>query len=236
MKVINLRKEQLLIFLYLGIIIFGVVKSYTEESVETFSMPVSRKVIMIDAGHGGWDPGKVGRNETLEKDINLAIASKLQTYLEQSGSVVILSRSDDSALAKEKNDDLRGRTEIANTSKADIMVSIHQNSYPNPSVTGAQVFYYDDSEESKRLAESIQREIISFTDQKKNREAKANGNYFLLKKTKIPAVIVECGFLSSDEDRLKLMDEEYQEKMAWGIYLGIINYYSNFEKDNVEMS
>lgn len=226
MKVISIKKEQVLMVLYLLVIAAGLIKSYTEETVETVSLPVSKKVIMIDPGHGGWDPGKVTESGVQEKDINLAIAAQLQMYLEQGGSTVLISRGDDTALANEKNADLNSRTVIADTGKADILVSIHQNSYPSSSVHGAQVFYYDTSDNSKTLAESIQKELIDFVDTENNREAKSDKNYYLLKRTKIPAVIVECGFLSNGSESAKLQQEEYQEKVAWGIYMGIVNYYN----------
>lgn len=229
MKIINLKKERLLFFLYITVIAVGIVTSYRNEAVETFSMPISGRVIMIDAGHGGWDPGKVGNENTLEKDINLQIAQKLQMYLEQAGSIVILSRLDDTALGEKKGSDMHSRADIANTSNADIFVSIHQNSYPNESVRGAQVFYYENSEKSRLLAESIQNELVRFVDPNNKRGVESNSNYYVLKRTTIPAVIVESGFLSNNAERLQLMDENYQERIAWGIYLGIVNYFMNLE-------
>ena len=228
MKVFSVKKEQLLILLYSVVILAGVYTIYNNRAIATFSMPVSKKVILVDAGHGGWDPGKVGAEDTLEKDINLQIAKKLQVYLEQGGSYVLMTRVEDEALGDKKNSDMKGRKEIANNSNADMLISIHQNSYSVENVIGAQVFYYEGSEESKTLAESIQGEISEFTKQKKNREAKSNESYFVLKQTNIPAVIVECGFLSNPEERAMLSDDEYQEKMAWAIYKGIIKYYSDF--------
>ena len=229
MKIISLKKEQLLFFLYVTVIAVGIVASYRNQTVETFSMPISGRVIMIDAGHGGWDPGKVGNQNILEKDINLQIAQKLQMYLEQAGSIVILSRLDDTALSDKKRNDMYSRADIANTSNADIFVSIHQNSYPDASVRGAQVFYYENSEKSRILAESIQNELLRFVDPYNKRTVESNTNYYVLKRTTIPAVIVECGFLSNDGEKWQLMDENYQERIAWGIYLGIINYFMSLE-------
>lgn len=175
--------------------------------------------------HGAWDPGKVGNNNENEKDINLQIAKKLQSYLEQAGSQVLMTRTSDEALGDKKTTDLKSRIQIANTNKSDILVSIHQNSYPDEKVEGAQVFYFNDSDTSKKLAEFIQSEIKDFVDFDNKRDFKSNTNYYLLKKTSSPAVIVECGFLSSPTETKKITDDEYQEKIAWAIYKGIIRYF-----------
>lgn len=224
MKVFSIRKERILIVVYLVIILAGIIKTWGDRAVTTFSMPMSKKVILIDPGHGGDDPGKVGQ-DVLEKDINLEIAKKLQAYLELGGSTVLMTRTDDTPLADSKRGDMRSRKLVADTSKADMFISIHQNSYPSPSVQGAQVFYYKQSESSKRLAETIQIEIKSFADTNNQREAKSDANYYVLKQTSMPAVIVECGFLSNKSDSANLQAGEYQEKIAWAIYTGIVKYY-----------
>ncbi len=226
MKVFSIKKETILFFTYLTVIIIGVIKIYKDETVATFSMPISKKIIAIDSGHGGWDPGKVSADEKLEKDINLQIAKKLQSYLEQGGSTVLMTRTTDEALGERKSIDMRERIVIANDYKSDILVSIHQNSYPKETVQGAQVFYFENFENSKKLAENVQEEIKAFVDPENRREAKANTNYYLLKKSKTPAIIVECGFLSNPSDTNKLSDNEYQEKIAWAIYKGIIKYFN----------
>lgn len=226
MKVFSIQKEKILLVLYVIVLFLGVMRSFTRESVAAFNMPTSKKVIVIDAGHGGWDPGKVS-GDILEKDINLKIALSLQSYLEQGGSVVMMTRIEDEALGNKKGLDMKTRKEISDLSKADLIISIHQNSYPSENVKGAQVFYYNDSDKSKELAESIQTEIKNFADPQNHREAKSDSSYYILKETKVPAVIVECGFLSSDIERNLLSTEEYQEKIAWSIYRGILNYYSD---------
>lgn len=224
MKVISVKKEQLLIVFYVLVITAGVVTAFRNEAVATFAMPVSKKIIIIDAGHGGWDPGKVA-SDVQEKDINLQISKKLQAYLEQGGSYVIMTRVDDEALGTQKRADLNDRKRIANSSKADMIVSIHQNSFPSGNVSGSQVFYYEESDKSKKLAECIQHELSSFLGQNKKRDAKSNSSYYILKQTTMPAVIVECGFLTNYGERQKLTQDEYQDKVAWGIYKGIIAYY-----------
>jgi len=188
------------------------------------TMPLSRKIIVIDAGHGGWDPGMVsGKIE--EKDINLSIAKKLQVFLEQGGATVIVTRLEDISLADKKSGDMQARRLIANTSKADIFVSIHQNSYNSASVKGFQAFYFNESDNSKKLASSIQDRLKEFVNPGNKLDSKSNKNYYVLKQTEMPAVLVECGFLTNSGERSKLQTEEYQDKIAWGIYLGIVDYF-----------
>lgn len=224
-KMKKLKNNKVLLYIYIFIIFVGMIKTYFSESVETFSMPVASKNIVIDAGHGDWDPGKVAKDGTLEKDINLQISKYLQGYLEQSGGFVLTTRIDDTALSDKKREDLKERKNIANNEEVDLLVSIHQNSFPKENVKGAQVFYYEGSEESKKLAEYVQNRLKE-VDSSNDRVAKANKDYYILKQTKMPAIIVECGFLSNTEENNNLKNEEYQKKIAWAIYLGILDYYS----------
>lgn len=230
MKFYSVRKENILIAIYLLVILTGIVRSINIGAVEsvTASLPVNKKVVIIDAGHGGWDPGKIsGENsEILEKDINLEIAKMLQNYLEQAGATVIMTRTSDEALADEKNADLRARNQVAVDADGDIFISIHQNSYPTEIVRGAQVFYYNKSDEGLKLAENIQSRLIEFADNSNDRIATSNESYYILKQIQIPSVIVECGFLSNNEETGKLTTNDYQERLAWSIYMGILDYYS----------
>jgi len=193
-----------------------------EEAANT--MPLSRKVIVLDAGHGGWDPGMVS-GKVVEKDINLCIAKKLQVFLEQGGATVIVTRLEDIGLADKKSADMQARRLIANTSHADIFISIHQNSYSSSSVKGFQAFYYNESDNSKKLATSIQGRLKEFVNPGNKLESKSNKNYYVLKQTEMPAVLVECGFLTNPGERGALTSDEYQEKIAWGIYLGVVDYF-----------
>ena len=188
-------------------------------------MLLDRKIIVLDAGHGGWDPGMVA-GKVEEKHINLSIMQKLQTFLEQGGATVIITRVDDSDLARNKSGDMNARRLIANTSHADIFVSIHQNAYDSSSVKGAQVFFFNESDNSQKLATYVQARIKEFVDSGNKFKPKANSNYYVLKQTQMPAVLVECGFLTNYAERQKLTNEDYQEKMAWGIYLGIVDYFN----------
>lgn len=185
-------------------------------------------IVVLDVGHGGNDPGKVA-GDVLEKDINLQISMKVKEELEKQGIAVIMTRCEDVGLYSEedtnkKQADMKNRCELINSSNANIMVSIHQNSYSDMSVKGAQVFYYEGSEEGKSIAENIQESIKNTVDSNNTREAKANDSYYIMKNISIPGVIVECGFLTNIEEKMKLMDEKYQEEMAKAIVNGIVAY------------
>ena len=179
-------------------------------------------IIVIDAGHGGEDPGKVGVNGTLEKDVNLQIAKKLQYNLENLGFRVVMTRENDT-MNGSKREDMKQRVEKINEIMPMLVVSIHQNSFSDSSVKGAQVFYFADSEESKEAAMVVQQELNQF-DSENTRQLKENDTFFLLKKTKVPTIIVECGFLSNPEDAEKLVQEEYQERLSQTICNGITKW------------
>lgn len=189
----------------------------------------SNLAVVIDAGHGGFDSGKVGINNALEKDINLSIAKKLKVFLEENDIEVIMIREEDEGLYEstdrnKKIADMKKRVSIINESKAIMAVSIHQNSFTSEREKGAQVFYHQKSEEGKRLAETIQKQIKTSMKDNNRRVAKANDSYYMLKQTECPLVIVECGFLSNGQEAELLCDEYYQEKMAWSIHIGIMTY------------
>lgn len=189
----------------------------------------TRHTIVIDPGHGGNDPGKVAINSALEKDVNLAIALKLKKYLEQEDMEVVMTRQEDKGLYEEtdsnkKVHDMKNRLAIMEGAKPALVVSVHQNSYPEESVSGVQVFYYRDSAEGKRAALLVQEQMIATLQPVKEREAKENSTYYILKKTTVPTIIVECGFLSNREEADRLTSEDYQERVAWAIHLGIMRY------------
>lgn len=185
--------------------------------------------VVIDAGHGGIDPGKVGINDVLEKDVNLAIALKVKRYLEQQDIRVVMTRETDDGLYEESDSnkkvrDMKNRLAIMEETKPELVISIHQNSYPEESVSGMQVFYYETSTEGKRLAEIMQQTMVESLKPQKERTEKANDTYYLLKKTSAPIVIVECGFLSNRTEAELLVSSDYQEKMAWTIHMGVLRY------------
>ncbi len=185
--------------------------------------------VVIDAGHGGRDPGKIGINGSLEKDINLAIAQKLKIFLEAEDIRVVMTRETDDGLYDEtasnkKVQDMKERLAVIEKEKPILVVSIHQNSYPEEYVHGAQVFYYTTSTVGKNLAEIIQTRLVRSMDPENRRVAKGNDSYYLLKKTVVPIVIIECGFLSNSQEAEKLSTALYQEKMAWSAHMGIMQY------------
>lgn len=185
--------------------------------------------VILDAGHGGNDPGKIGVDGTLEKDLNLVIANRVKTLLEQQGVRVLMTRETDTGLYDEnssnkKVQDMKRRCSMMNEENPACVVSIHQNSYHEESIHGAQTFYYGTSKEGQLLAEILQEELIRVVDPDNTRQAKANDSYYLLKKTTPPICIVECGFLSNWEESKLLQDVNYQEKLAWAIHMGIMRY------------
>ena len=187
------------------------------------------RLVVIDAGHGGMDPGKIGVNQVLEKDINLQIAKRVKTLLEQNDVKVVMVREDDQGLYDEsasnkKVQDMKRRMEVIEKSDAVLAVSIHQNSYQEEYVCGPQVFYYTTSEEGKTAAFLMQAQLAEGLEQEKKREAKANNSYYLLKKSTIPTIIVECGFLSNYAEAERLKTEAYQEQVAFQITMGILKY------------
>ena len=181
-----------------------------------------RETVVLDPGHGLGDPGKIGVNQCKEKDINLQIALKVKEKLEAENVEVILTREEEQAALPEdvrnhKAEDMKRRVELINESEASIAVSIHQEE----EVKGAQVFYFTHSEEGKKMAEMMQ-ENFRLANPENHRQAKGNGTYYMLKKTEIPTIIVECGFLSNWEEAEKLVTPEYQEKTAQIICDGIM--------------
>lgn len=233
------RKLEILMTLMILIASFYIGK-YSAAVVEAGSRAVAQrmsetekqesgKTVVIDAGHGGFDSGKVGLKGVLEKDINLAIALKLRTLLEQEGINVIMTRETDDGLydegeANKKQQDMKRRCSLINEAKPRAAVSIHQNSFTQESVKGPQVFYYETSVEGKRLAEILQDTLNEQLEISRPREMKANDTYYLLKKTEVPTVIVECGFLSNREEEALLSTEEYQNRTAEAICKGILAY------------
>ena len=185
-------------------------------------------VVLIDSGHGGSDPGKIGIHQEKEKDINLQIAKRLKKQLEKNGVKVYMTRENDVDLSEgdggnSKVQDLKRRCEMVRKIQPDCVLSIHQNSYPEEAIHGAQVFYYATSERSRMLASMIQKEFQVLQPDNRRLE-KGNDSYYLLKKTAKPIVIAECGFLSNAEEAEKLVTQEYQERVAWRIHMGIMKY------------
>lgn len=191
----------------------------------------SEKVIAVDAGHGGRDPGMIGIGNLREDQINLAIAFKLKEQLEERGYTVVMTRTDANGLYEEdavnkKVQDLWNRIDRIKKSDPLLTISIHQNSYQDPSVKGPQVFYYETSTEGRRLAGAIQKQLNETLAPSSPRTEKGNKTYFLLKKCPGVINIVECGFLTNPQEAALLQEEAYQEKAAAAIAQGIERYLS----------
>lgn len=197
----------------------------------TWSLPLAGKTIVLDPGHGAPDGGAVGKDGTLEKEIALSVAKQLQNYLQQTGAVVYLTRKNDADLAdpdtkglsRRKAEDIRRRVEIINNKQANFFVSIHLNALPSAKWSGAQTFFYPESDKGEHLAKMIQAEIIRNLENT-TRAALPLTNMYLLKHAEVPGALVEIGFLSNVEERELLKQTEYQKKMAASMYQGILRY------------
>ena len=219
-------------------ILFIVKIKNTSEDVMQY-MPVTDKTIVLDAGHGGIDPGAMNKDKTvLEKNINLQITMKIKELIEASGGNVVLTRDSDISLYEEGankttrqkyNENLKNRKKIVENSQADMFVSIHLNSFEDSKYYGAQTFYPAGKEDSKFLAEMIQAELKRVVDNTNNREIKSREDLYLLKDNKMPSTLIECGFLSNQKEAKLLAEEEYQDKIAWAIYVGIQKYFIEYE-------
>lgn len=228
------KRIVLLASLLIAVVSIGIFQmNLKEESIETVALPVSNKVIVLDAGHGNPDGGAVSTNGISEAEINLKIALKLQNLLEQSGATVILTRSDENGiydadktkLKNQKVSDIKNRVKIGNSSSADIFVSIHLNKISQSQYSGWQTFFKSGSEQGEKLATSIQENLNKTIEKENNRVPMKLDNVYIVKNVEIPLTIVECGFLSNEEEERKLQEDDYQDKLAWGIYNGIINYF-----------
>ncbi len=205
---------------------FGIVQFHTD-------LFEKKGTIVLDAGHGGEDGGAVGVNGKLEKDINLAIALELEKYLKQNNFEVIMIRSGDYSvgdqtlptISERKRSDTKNRLRTVEEAGECIFISIHQNHFSESKYDGAQVFYSGNREESAVLAEAIRQNIVSSLQPENHRENKqAEKSIYLLYHCRVPAVLVECGFLSNPSEAEKLGQESYQKDMAAAIYNGLIDY------------
>ncbi|MDO5557179.1 MAG: N-acetylmuramoyl-L-alanine amidase CwlD [Clostridia bacterium] len=234
MIVLN-RKRLLAIasMVLVSLFVFACGLNVDNDTVETVSMPVSNKVIVLDAGHGVPDEGAESSNGTSEAEINLKIALKVQNLLEQSGATVILTRSDENAiydldastLKQKKISDIHNRVKIGNESSADIFVSIHLNKIPQSQYDGWQTFYNEKSGEGQRLAKCLQDNLNQAIQKENKRVPMKIDNIYIIKHVEIPISIVECGFLSNPQEEQNLLNEDYQTRLAWGIYNGIMDYF-----------
>ncbi|WP_410512463.1 N-acetylmuramoyl-L-alanine amidase CwlD [Paenibacillus sp. BR2-3] len=222
-------------------LLIGII-SYDMPTAKTWnywSLPLSGKIIAIDAGHGGPDGGAVSREGLIEKDINLAISLYLRDYLQQAGAIVVMTREGDYDLAqnntkgysKRKTEDLKQRVRNIEGKGADLFISIHMNSIPSNRWSGAQTFYYPNHADNKLLADLLQEEL-RITLENTNRTAKTVNTVYLLQALRMPSVLVEVGFLSHPQESVLLGDDVYQRKVATSIYRGILRYESEAPAEN----
>lgn len=209
-----------LLFLFFS---FNKVNAYINE------FPLLGKVIYLDAGHGGRDPGAIYQ-QIMEKDINLIIVKKLALELEKMGAVVLLTRDGDYDLAldgavKRKQSDLLKRVSLINNSNCDLFLSIHMNAYSSSKWNGLQIFYDDINKKNKILAEVINDTLKE--NLKDIRNIKNENGYFMYHKIKVPGILIEVGFITNAEDRYKLRDNNYQNLLVKNIAKGVFNYFNN---------
>lgn len=231
MLVINGKKVVYILTSIIISILFTVLTS-NSYFLETSSTPISNHTVIIDAGHGSPDNGAVAPDGTSEAEINLAISLKLQYLLEASGCYTILTRSDENGIydadkttiKNKKISDLKNRVSLINSNNSDILVSIHLNKFQDSKYSGWQTFYRNNDDNSYSLANFIQQNLNLSIQKENNRNPLTISNKYIIDNTVIPAVIVECGFLSNQSETNLLKTDEYQEKLAWGIYTGIIDY------------
>lgn len=221
------KKVELIVMVVLLAALLSAAK-YLKSSVSSDKVKTNDNIVVIDCGHGGDDPGKVGVNGVLEKDINLTVGKMVRERLKKKGYEVVMTREKDEMFGGEgsgnkKVKDMKARVALINKTKPALAISIHQNSYHEANVSGAQVFYYSHSVDGENVAKIMQEALLSVNPDNK-REAKSNDSYYLLKRTEVPAIIVECGFLSNPAEAELLSDEEYQKKIADAITEGAEKY------------
>lgn len=234
MKIYFIRKRTLYICIGILILTLALVKFFHHRfaAQEVSYLPITNRIIGIDPGHGGVDPGAVSKSGVLEDNINLAIGLKLKRLVEQSGGIAIMTREEDKGLYTEKSttlrqmktEDLINRKELIENAGCELFVSIHMNSFTNSKYSGSQTLYYDGYPENEKLASIIQEELKTVLNKDNRRAAAIRDDVYLIKELTIPSVLVEAGFLSNPEEEILLQTEDYQEKIAWAIYVGIMKY------------
>ena len=233
MLIINKKRISFILIMIMVSVISFSISTKTKNTIQTVSLPVSDKTIVLDAGHGLPDEGAESSSGVTEASLNLKITQKVQALLEQSGCNVILTRSDENGIydlnsntiREKKVSDIKNRVKIGNQSSADVFISIHLNKIPQSQYYGWQAFFKQNNEKSEQLAKSIQEELNSSIQKENKREALKIAGKYIIEHVEIPITIVECGFLSNPEEEKLLGQDEYQNRLAWGIYNGIMDYF-----------
>lgn len=226
MRFLTIKKKTILIILSVLVAFASIISVL---AITTSSMPKPEYTIVIDAGHGGRDGGAIGKTTGItESELNLKYALTLKNLCEDFGIGVVMTRSDmnglyDESASNKKKSEMEKRKKIINESGADLMVSIHMNSFPLSSSQGAYVFYANGSDKGFELAKSVQTSLcLSFETARKTVTV---GDYFVLNYSNIPAILIECGFLSNPVEEIKLQDDEYCKNFCYSILAGIISYF-----------
>ena len=222
-----------ILVLIAGVLVSGYGYFIGKSALEVNYTPNNNSVIIIDAGHGGIDGGTQSADGTLEKDINLNIALRLREFLQSFGIKVVMTRETDQSIhsdgvhgiRNQKISDIKNRLHIIESTENAVFVSIHQNYYTQPKYFGSQIFYSKNNPLSETLAQSVRSSIIDNLQKNNTREIKKSGKeIYLLNSTTVPAVMVECGFLSNKNEADLLKSDDYQKKIAFFIAMGIIDY------------
>lgn len=223
------KKKTAISSILIAITLVVTISIFQRKTQYVYSSPKPEKTIVIDAGHGGIDGGSMGSSGTKESDLNLVYAKKLENYLKQAGFKVVQTRTNKDWLysigtKNYKKDDMKKRKESIERNNTDLVISIHMNSFPTASSKGAQVFFCEGNDAGQKLANSIQRQLVStIKNARKNATA---GDYFMVTCTELPSVIVECGFLSNPEEEQLLLNEGHQNKLCYAILCGVLDFFS----------
>lgn len=216
------------LFLAVTVVIGIFLANLMPESKSTVNNTRARPVLVIDAGHGGIDGGAIGADGSRESDINLAIALRLRAACDFFGLDSVMTRVDDSrandALTYSEHAELVYRTEIANSVDNAVLMSIHQNCYPTAQPSGPQVLY-SNNESSKRFGQLTHYNLVNMLDPENRRLPEPdNTNIYVLKNSKCPAILVECGFVSNHTDITKLTSGQYQTALSTVLMASFIQY------------
>jgi len=224
-----LKKKVFIIFLAsIFLITIIIATSKIVESKKISVSPIKQVTVIIDAGHGGIDGGSVGKyTKITESELNLKYAEKLKCLLENYNISCVMTREDSNGLYDEnaknlKKSEMKKRKEIIVSNSPQIVVSIHMNSFPTQSASGAKTFYKKGNLEGKKLSNLIQNQF--YKELRCNEKLSKEGDYYILNCTDIPSVLVECGFLSNREEELQLQNDDYQNKICYLILCGVISY------------
>lgn len=237
--IVNRQLVSRILYRIILLCIFAAIFSYaSQDAIRTASLPIKNMVVIIDAGHGGRDSGALGISGIEEDDINVKIALKLRRLIEQAGGVALMIREDNNGLYDEtkrtgrKREDLENRQKMFSESEADILISIHLNSFPQSQYYGAQTFYKEGDNNSRKLAEYIQEDLLVIMDRGNNRKIKPKSDIYIFKGNNITGALVECGFLSNPEEERLMTQDHYQERLAWSIFSGLVKYFE-YEKKTI---